>query len=391
MRILYHHRTLSDGAEGIHIAAMVEAFRSLGHEVRVSGPSGLGGEPLAGRAQRMRQLLPEVAVQLGAIGYNAGDYFSICREILAFRPDLIYKRHARYDLAALAAARRRSVPTVLEVNAVYSASPYRDFEPLLLQPLAERLERRAFTLATALVAVSTPMAKQITRLAGREALVLPNAADTTRFDPDRADAGRVRAKYNLGGAVVGWSGILRDWHGVDLLLDACRRLPTVTLLLVGDGPARSAIERRAAAYDLSKRVVLTGRVAHAEMPEYIAAMDVAVVADDRTLVASPMKLAEYMAMERAVVAPDVENLRELIEHERTGLLFDRGQPAALADAVQRLLQDNELRARLGRCGRARIIKTRTWRSNALAVLDLLDNRRERPLRTPPRMSSHQAR
>ncbi len=154
MRILYHHRTLADGAEGVHISEMVTAFRSLGHQVHVTG---LEASPdrkhPAGLIHAVRGALPETMIQATALAYNVADYIDTSRDIRRFRPSLMYKRHARYDVAALAAAKRHGVPAVLEVNAVYSARPYRDFEPLLLLPIAERLERRAFTSATAIVAV----------------------------------------------------------------------------------------------------------------------------------------------------------------------------------------------------------------------------------------------
>jgi glycosyltransferase involved in cell wall biosynthesis len=100
-------------------------------------------------------------------------------------------------------------------------------------------------------------------------------------------------------------------------------------------------------------------------------MDVAVVAHDRTGVASPMKLLEYMAMAKPVVAPRLDNVRDIVEHDRTGLLFTPGDVDALAGALQRLAADPALRARLGRSARESIETTRNWRRNAEQVLELL--------------------
>ena len=117
MRILYQHRTLADGAEGVHIAAMVEAFRTLGHEVRVIGVAADGaassGSSLAARVKRS---LPRPLLELATLAVNAPEYVAMLGEIRRFQPDLLYKRHGRFDLAALAAARRSGVPAVLEVN-----------------------------------------------------------------------------------------------------------------------------------------------------------------------------------------------------------------------------------------------------------------------------------
>jgi glycosyltransferase involved in cell wall biosynthesis len=182
----------------------------------------------------------------------------------------------------------------------------------------------------------------------------------------------MRAQHRLDGHfVVGWTGVLREWHGLELLLDALTRVPGARLLIVGDGPARATVEARAAALGMSDRVVVTGRVPHDTVPAYVAAMDVAVVAHDRTGVASPMKLLEYMAMAKPVVAPRLDNVRDIVEHDRTGLLFTPGDVDALAGALQRLAADPALRARLGRSARESIETTRNWRRNAEQVLELL--------------------
>jgi glycosyltransferase involved in cell wall biosynthesis len=373
MRILYHHRTLADGAEGIHIEEMVRAFRELGHEVHVIGLAA-SSDRTARRTwiARVRTLMPPILFEAASMGGNLVEYFEVRRAIRTLAPTFLYKRHARNDVAALWAARRAGVPAVLEVNCLFTGPGYREFEPAALESIAVRLERWAMRLATWRLAVSTPLARLIEALAGVGATVLPNGADPARFDPSTARAESMRAQHRLDGHfVVGWTGVLREWHGLELLLDALTRVPGARLLIVGDGPARATVEARAAALGMSDRVVVTGRVPHDTVPAYVAAMDVAVVAHDRTGVASPMKLLEYMAMAKPVVAPRLDNVRDIVEHDRTGLLFTPGDVDALAGALQRLAADPALRARLGRSARESIETTRNWRRNAEQVLELL--------------------
>ncbi len=372
MRILFHHRTLGDGAEGIHIAEMVSAFRTLGHEVHVQG-----GEPATARENNggivdaCRHALPDSAVQAAAVAHNALEFMETSRRIARFKPELLYARHGRYALGALAAARRHGLPSVLEVNVVYSAKPYSDFESLVLPAVAKRLERRAFEVATTITAVSTPLARQVDELAHRRAYVVPNGVDPQRFDPGTADPHRIRSRYGLESKlVVGWSGILRPWHGLELLLDAVASLDGAVLLIVGDGPDRPVFERLAARAGVRDRVVITGRVPHAEMPDYLAAFDVAAVAHDRTGVACPMKLLEYMAMGRAIVAPRLENIRDVVEDEWNGLLFDPSRDQSLREVLCRAAADVRLRTALGRRARWTVEERRNWRSNVEAVLDL---------------------
>ena len=377
MKILYHHRTLADGAEGIHIAEMVGAFRALGHDVEVLGLAASGNTTARrGWIGRFRTAMPAFLFELATLAGNLVEYVEVRRAIGRLRPDFVYKRHARNDVAALLAARHAGVPSVLEVNCLFTGEGYREFEPMVLEPVAVALERRALTLATVRLAVSTPLAGQIERLSGTTAVVMANGADPRRFDPAAAGRDGVRARYGLTSAIViGWAGVLRDWHGLDLLLDALAHVPNAHLLIVGDGPARPAVEARATELGLGGRIVVTGRIPHEAMPDHVAAMDVAVVAHDRTGVASPMKLLEYMAMGRAVVAPRLDNIRDVVEDGRQGLLFTPGDGAALAAVLQRVTSDGDLRGRLGREARLAIETTRNWRRNAERVLQLVSERR----------------
>lgn len=373
MRILYHHRTLADGAEGIHIAEMVSAFRELGHDVRVVGLAAAAA-PSQGRgiAARMRRALPEPVHELAGAACNALEYRQVGRAIDEYRPDLLYKRHARNDVAALSVARARRVPSALEVNCLYSDAAYRDFEPLLFRRMTAGFERRALTLASVVLAVSSPLAQAAAALAATAVHVLPNGANPVRFSP--ADLDPAEAKRRLGlppGVTIGWVGIMRAWHGLDGLLDLLVRVPDATLLVVGDGPSRGEFQAGAAARGLAERIVVTGRVPHDAVPACLRAVDIAVVPDERTGIASPMKLLEYMAMGLAVVAPDVPNLRDVLESGLEGILVRPGSADELSAAVSRLAGDRELRQRMGAAARLKIERERNWRRNAERVLDLL--------------------
>lgn len=370
MRILYQHRTQADGAEGVHIAEMIGAFRALGHDVRLAGAVPGDTRPVAGG--RLKAWLPEGLFEGVAAAYNVAEYAQVRRAIGAFQPDLVYVRHARFGAAAVLAARHAGVPAVLEVNCLFADEEYHQFEPLACRRLARVLERRALRTASHVVAVSTPLAGRVQRLGVARVRLLPNGADTVRFDPARVDGRAIRQRYVAEGTcLVGWAGILRAWHGLDLLLDAIARVDGVHLLLVGDGPARVDVEARAAALGLADRVHITGRVAHEAMPEHIAAMDIAVVAHDRTGVASPMKLLEYLSMARAVVVPDLPNIRDVVRPEVDASLFTAGDVAALAAAIARLAADPVARERLGQEARRQVLSERTWLANARAITALI--------------------
>jgi glycosyltransferase involved in cell wall biosynthesis len=116
-------------------------------------------------------------------------------------------------------------------------------------------------------------------------------------------------------------------------------------------------------------VRFTGLRPREQVPELIAGFDIAL--QPRAVeYASPLKVFEYMAAGRAIVAPDQANIREVLTQGQTALLFDPAQPGAMWQAVARLAGDAALRERLGKAAAAEIVRRDyTWLSNARRVID----------------------
>jgi glycosyltransferase involved in cell wall biosynthesis len=382
LRILYHHRTLGDGAEGIHIREMVNAFRDLGHDVRVVSLVGDNTRPTVPGARRWSRLakrIPSSAYELAELAYNVVGRRALAKAVREFEPDAIYDRYNSYSTAAVTVGRRAGLPILLEVNSpvAYERTEYEHLK-LKLPRLAKRYERRICTGADHVFAVSTPLRDYLVReyhLPDTHVTVLPNGANPKTFHPN-VSSERVRARYGLDGrVVVGFVGILRPWHGVEMLIDAiaalCRQWPDLHLLIVGDGPIQQELEHRAERMQVRDRMTFTGRVAHDEVREHVAAMDVA-VSPRATFYASPMKLLEYMALAKPVVAPDLANIRDILEHGVTGLLFEPERVEDLTSQLRRLLQDRDLRHGLGMEARRRIESRFNWRYNAQRVTDSIE-------------------
>jgi glycosyltransferase involved in cell wall biosynthesis len=379
VKILYHHRTLADGAEGIHIHEMVSAFRSLGHQVELISLTQQGNREKApdGLLANLRHRLPRAAAELALLVANLPDYFLARRAFATHLPDVVYKRHALFDVAVSMASKRRGIPMVLEVNALYSHDAMRRFEPLSFRSLARALERTVIRSATVVVAVSTPMADRIREVAGADVTVLvcPNGANPNTFDPGIADGRAIRARLGLSDSfVVGWTGVLRAWHGLDMLIQSLETLPDLRLLVVGDGPERKVVEHYARTLGVHDRVIITGRIPHREVPDYVAAFDVAVASDDQTGMASPMKVVEYMALARPVVVPRLPNFEDLVRDGVTGLQFRAGDHAELSACLRLLRDSRRLRNRLGAAARDEVCDRLNWVANARAVCFALEGR-----------------
>lgn len=378
MRILYHHRTQAEDGQAVHIRALKEAFRALGHEVEEvslvsrAGPAQAGAERNGSRWTLVTRA-PRAVRELAEYAYGGVARPRIVRAGRRFEPDVLYERYAFGNTAGVSAARRLGVPLVLEVNSPMVLELGRT-RGLSWPRLAARVERWIFQNADVVCTVSGVLRDLLVEAGVRRErlIVTPNGVDLERYArPDRAAA---RADLGLDeleeGLVLGFVGYYRDWHRLDLAIEALASpaLSSAWLVLVGAGPAREALERCADAAGVSARVIFAGTRPHERIPALLPAFDVALVPAINPY-ASPLKLFEYMAAGVAVVAPDQPNLREVLADGENGLLFPAGDGAALRGALERLACLPELRQRLGARARATVIeRDLTWRANAERVL-----------------------
>jgi glycosyltransferase involved in cell wall biosynthesis len=369
MRILYSHRIQSRDGQSVHIEELVTAFRGLGHEVLVVGPgfyqqAGFGGESRL--VAWIRARLPAVVGELAELLYNIPAWWRLRSAFRRFRPDLIYERYNLYYLAGTWVARRHGVKLFLEVNAPLAEERAR-FGQLRLRWLAGALERFVWRSATKVLAV-TGVLQQTISAAGvppEQIAVVPNGIDPGQF------AGLPAREAGDGAPVLGFVGFVREWHGLDAVIAAMaaeRDGPRLRLVVVGDGPTREALEQQAAALGLADRVTFTGLQPREAIPGLVAGFDIAL----QPLVvsyASPLKIFEYMAAGRAIVAPDQPNIREVLRDGETAALFDPTEAGAMWRAIQRLAGDAALRRRMGDAARDEIARRDyTWRGNAARVM-----------------------
>ena len=361
MRILYSHRIQSRDGQSVHVEELVGALRAAGHEVLVVGPSfyeasGFGGE--SSTVARLRRLLPGAAGELAELAYNLPAYRRLRQAYDSFKPDLIYERYNLFYLAGHWLARRTGVPYYLEVNSPLADERTR-FGSLRLQRLAHHLERRVWRSATRVLPVTGVLAETVARAGATRIHVVPNGVVLDRFRPGAPPPDAV---------TLGFVGFVRDWHGMDALLRHMAADPApLRLTLVGDGPARPGLEALAGGLGIADRVHFTGVLDHHLIPDAVAGFSIA-LQPKVVAYASPLKIFDYMAAGRAIVAPDQPNIREILEHERTALLFDPDADGALWAAVSRLANDPALREQLGQAARAELeAKDYTWAGNARRI------------------------
>ena len=143
--------------------------------------------------------------------------------------------------------------------------------------------------------------------------------------------------------------------------------PRSALLARGRRSRRHGLEALAADLGLEEAVTFTGVVQREDVARHIAAFDIA-LQPAVTAYASPLKLFEYMALGKAIIAPAQPNILEVLKADEEALLFDSEVEGAFDKALTRLLDEDALRSSLGARARARLIASDfTWDGNAARV------------------------
>ena len=376
MRFLYHHRTQGEEPEAIHIAAIVDALRALGHDVRVVGPAPVASHSSGAKKPsllgRIKRAVPQLIFEVLQLAYNFVVYLRIRRAIREFQPDLIYERYALFNFAGVLLAKRMKIPLILEVNTPY-AQAWAQYFGLYLRRLARWIERRTLLAAGHIITVTQVQEKMLISegIPAAQVSVCHNAIDPSWFDPMRHHDPALRDRLGLSGIVIGFVGTMNRWQGIPefpkVLREVLLRCENVCFLFVGDGEFRAELENYCRAEGLAQRVVFTGRKPHADIPALVAAMDIAILLNSNDY-GSPMKIFEYLGMGKAVIAPAVGPVKEVLREGETGLLITPGDASEMAQAIIRLVQDPLLRRRLGGAGRDYVTANHTWHQNAVKTL-----------------------
>jgi glycosyltransferase involved in cell wall biosynthesis len=170
--------------------------------------------------------------------------------------------------------------------------------------------------------------------------------------------------------VVCYAGHLYAWKGVDVLLRALADAPEVDAMIVGGHDKEPDLDRMralASTLNLGQRVTFTGLVAPADVAAKLASADILALPNPASAISthatSPLKLFEYMAAGRAIVASDLPSIREVLTDDVNALLVAPGDPSALASAIRRLASDAALRTRLGAAART-AVRDYSWARRA---------------------------
>ncbi len=293
------------------------------------------------------------------------------------QPDIIHAHSPVLNaLPAIRVARRLNIPVVYEIRAFWEDAAVDHGTTTENSPryrLTRALETHAIRNADHVFTICEGLRSDIIGrgILASKVTVIPNAVDIASFQLASPPDLSLQSTYGLvGKTVLGFIGYFYAYEGLDLLLDALPAIiqhhPDTRLLLVGGGPQEQNLKRQASRLGIAEKVIFTGRVPHQDVNRYYDLINILAYPRHRmrlTELVTPLKPLEAMAQGQLFVASDVGGHKELIDHGRTGILFEAGNRESLARAIIDLLEAPAFWPAMRANGRAFVESVRNWRNS----------------------------
>jgi len=357
------------------VLELAKALVSRGHEVTIVAPQSEQTGVTLTTSTRVHTVFVPV-VRWGGLRPFSFFWASMSmleRLLLARRPEVVLWFDSPGQMAPIWALRNSTCPVVYFVNGL----PLEEVQGLWrCPPLRGLLSyglRLASRKATALVSVCPEVLSGLGKLEPinrKRCSVIRNGVDPEHFFPRSAEKSRVELGLASPGPYIGFVGGFFPWHGLETLIEAmaivAQSFKTVQCLLVGDGQTKNSLEGLVRQLRLSAHVQFSGRADFDMVPKWIAAFDVCVVLhrQTRSYPGDSMKLWEYLACARPVVATAGPGYGETVEELQCGVSAKAGDPNDLACQLIRLLVDRNLRTSMGERGRTAVVRRHTWAARA---------------------------
>ena len=292
--------------------------------------------------------------------------------------------------AGVKAARLLGIPSIYEIRgflAPHTIDKREGYENSDHYNVSEKLEIETAKLANHVFTITGSIKDILVENGVDESKIsiLPNAVDIEKFTIKKRDE-ELEQKLDLKDKIViGYIGSFVEYEGLDLLIKACKMLyeevgDVFRLLLVGDGDVFDKLRSLTEDLGLSEFVIFTGRVHHDDVQRYYSLIDIAPLPRKGFRVCelvSPLKPFEAMASGKLLITSNVKALNEIIEHGVTGLVFERDNYQDLAEKLESVVVDEDLRNEISKNGNLWVKENHSWEKIAKSVTSIYEHLLER--------------
>ncbi|MCD6489758.1 MAG: glycosyltransferase family 4 protein [Thermodesulfobacterium sp.] len=269
---------------------------------------------------------------------------------------IIYLRYPKLTSLFIFLKRWIDIFIIYEAHEIFSFKNKKLFE----------IERKLFEISDLIICITNELKNKI--IANFETdfqkiHVIPDAVrdDWLNIKPEKEE-------------YIFYAGSLKKWKGVDVLIKAMKYLPGEKLLIAGNGEESNYLQNIVKEENLQDRIKFLGYIPHTEIPKFLSKAKILVlpnVKEDTSVFTSPLKLFEYMAIGKPIVASDIPSLKEILKHEENAYLVKPGDPKALAEGIRKVLSDGKLRNKIS-LGAKKKVTNYTYSARAQKIKQLIE-------------------
>jgi len=292
------------------------------------------------------------------------DLFIFCKKE---EINVIYARQETFNISPLIISKLLNVPYVVEINGLLLEEKRLlgiNKRFIALTRVSEKINYRH---AVRIISVTQEIKNCIIRrydVPDEKIVVIENGANIDLFRPMEQDKLVLNLNLDENYNYVGYVGSFTRWHGLENVIKSAHLVLKIfnntKFVFVGDGPLKEELFNLVDTLNLRDYFVFVGRVPHDEVPQYINIFSVCMILKDKNIPGSPLKLWEYMACGKPVVATNTYDFKVLEEYD-AGILIDSEKYENIAEAIITLLGNNELRAKMGLNGRKHVVENHSWK------------------------------
>ncbi len=388
MKILYYspHPTINSSAPsgpGTHIREVIGGFEQHGHTVvRLIS----GGEELnvSGNIQfkknKLKKFVPlylwQTLKDYRLLQKDTLNRQHLERLVQEEKPDMIYERSYYLMRSGFETAKKFGIKYCCEMNAPYPEEKVQMEGKSFFIGRAKNVERQQVSTSHRVFTVSSAMKDYLlknTGCKGHKIVVIPNAVNEQKINADGNKIEEIRARHGLRNddKIIGFVGSIFPYHGVDLLLSTFVQLiknehANFKLMIVGDGEILGQLREFAKLNIPDGRVIFTGNIHHRDVYSHIALMDITVMARSNWY-GSPVKIFEYGALGKTIIAPDTIPVRDVMVDAKDGILIPDNRDDLLK-AMEYLIANPDIAAAMAKSFQDKVLKKHTWKNVTAEIL-----------------------
>ena len=368
----------SHSSHAVHINETVNALRNIRCEVEIYTPGERESkEKSRQKFQTLKRIMPNRLANtlrdLWKIRYDKSLFHTLKTNFAKNNFGFIYERYTDLCSAGQKLAKHLNIPHIVESNA-----PTEEFQIFgtasWLFTVSRARHIAVMNNADAVVAVSSCLKDYYTRLGvdGDKIFVLPNGVNSKVFRAGNYENTSLRNKYGLNEKiVVGFVGSIRVYHGFESIVTAADIIlkdnRDIFFLIVGGGDGLEQSKMELARLGITRNFIFAGYVPNPEIPSFLGAMDICIMPNSNWY-GSPMKLFEYAAMGKAMIAPRLGPVMDVFRDGEHVILITPGDARELASKLLYLARHPQRRQTLGENAMKRVYQHYTWDKNAERIL-----------------------